>query len=162
MRLLAVIHTVARYQVFRVVFLAEGDGSFLTATSDVHAEGSRHVAHVEHLKLVHQLLLELVEQSLAGAEEHNFVHVERQEDEANLVLVHVYARVWLKRAKADDGELLAHRARLVFRSLPKTVQDLAELHDETNSCFVVGLVAGRHFDEHVLFDVGFEECCLRV
>ena len=31
-----------------------------------------------------------------------------------------------------------------------------------NSCFIVGLVAGRHLNEHVLLNVGVEECRLYV
>ena len=92
-RWVAAIHTVALYHVLRVVFLAEGDGSFLTVAADAHAEGSRHVAHVRHLKLVHRLLLELVEQSLVGAEEHNVVRVERPKDEASIVLVVVHSLI---------------------------------------------------------------------
>ena len=45
---------------------------------DVRAEDSRHVSHVGHLEPVRRFLLELVQQSLAGAEEHNVVHVERE------------------------------------------------------------------------------------
>ena len=65
---------------------------------DADADDSRHVAYVGHLEPVHQLLLELVEQSL-GAEEQNVVHVERQDTDASLVLVDVHARIRLERAK---------------------------------------------------------------
>ena len=111
---------------------------------------------------MHQLLLKLVEQSLGGAEEQDIVNVERQDDEASLVLVDAYARIRLERVEADGDELHVHRAEPVFRALPKTVQALLELHDERNSCFVVSLVGWRHLDEHVLFDVGVEECRLHV
>ena len=46
--------------------------------------------------------------------------------------------------------------------MPETVQALLELHGERNSCFVSDLEAGRHLDEHVVFDVGVEKYCLRV
>ena len=53
----AVFHIVVLYHVLRVVFLAGDDGPFLTVAGDVHAEDSRHVAHVGHLEPVLQLLL---------------------------------------------------------------------------------------------------------
>ena len=140
-RWIAAIHTVAMYRVLRVVVLAEGGGSFFTVTDDVHAEDRRHVAHVRHLKPVHQLLLELVGQSLAGAEEQNVVHVERQGDEASIVLVDVHSRNWLKRVEDDDGELHVHRTEPLLRVLPKTVPTFVGFYDERIPCFVVGLVA---------------------
>ena len=91
-------HTVALYHFLRVVFLADGDGPFFTVTGDVHAEDSRHVALVGHLEPVHQLLREPVKQILAGAEEQNIAHVERQHDEASLILVGVNVRIRLERA----------------------------------------------------------------
>ena len=91
-------YTVALYHVLRAVFLADSDGLFLTVVEDVHAEGSRHVVHIGCLKPIHQLLLGLVEQSLAGAKEQNAVHVERLDDEVSLVLVDVHARIRLERA----------------------------------------------------------------
>ena len=63
------------YHILRVGFLADVDVPFLTVAGDIHAEDSRHVAHIGNLEPVHQLLLELVEQSIHGAEKQNVVHV---------------------------------------------------------------------------------------
>ena len=71
-------HAVVLYHVLRVVFLVDGDSLFLTVAGEVRAENSRHVSHVGHLEPVRQLLVELVKPSLAGAEEHNVVHIERK------------------------------------------------------------------------------------
>ena len=103
-------------------------------------------------------LLGLWRQSLTGEKKQNVVDVERQDNEASLVLVDVHARIRLERA--EDGQLHVHRAEPVLRALPKAVQSLLELHDEINYCFVVGLVARHHLDEHILFNVGVEECRL--
>ena len=94
--------------------------------------------------------------------EQNVVHVERQDDEASRKLVGVDTRIRLERLKTDDDELHAHRAEPVLWGLLESVQALLELHDEMNSCFIDGLVAGRHLDEHVLLNVGVEECRLHV
>ena len=93
-------HTIALYHVLCVVFLVDGEGSSRTVTGDVHAEDFQYSVQVERLKPFYELLLELVEQILAGAEEQNVVNVERQDDEASLVLVDVYAGIQLERAKA--------------------------------------------------------------
>ena len=87
--------------------------------------------------------------------EQNVVPVERQEDEASLELVDVDTRIRLERVETDDDELHAHRADPVLRGLLESVQALLELHNEMNSCFIVGLVAGRHLDD-------VEECRLHV
>ena len=60
--------TVALYHVLREVFLADGDDPFFTVAGEIHAEDSRHIAHFGHIESVHQLLLELIEQSLAGSQ----------------------------------------------------------------------------------------------
>ena len=153
----AAFHTVALYEVLCVVFLADGDGPFLTVASDVNGEDSRHVAHVNHLEPVHHILLELLEQSLDDTEEHTVVHVERQDDETGLVLVGVFARIRHERAEADGGELYVRCAEPVLWALPETVQAFLEFYDERNSYFVVDLVAGRYLDEHVLLVVDVEE-----
>ena len=108
----AAVNTVALYHVLRVVFLADGDGPFLTVAGDCHAEDSRHVTHVGHLEPVHGLfhdLVELVEQSLVGAEEQNVINIERQGDDASLVAVDVHARIRLERKETNDGKLQVHR-----------------------------------------------------
>ena len=84
--------------------------------------------------------------------EQNVVHVERQDDEASLELVDVDTRIRLERVETDDDELHAHRTEPVLRGLLESVQALLELHDEMISCFIVGLVVGRHLDEHVLLN----------
>ena len=99
--------------------------------------------------------------TFAGLEQ-NVVPVERQEDEASLELVDVDTRIRLERVETDDDELHAHRAEPVLRGLLESVQALLELHNGMNSCYIVGLVAGRHLDEHVLLNVGVEECRLHV
>ena len=53
LRGIAAFHTVALYHVLRVVFRANGDGSFLTVAGDVRTENFRHVAHVGHLEPAH-------------------------------------------------------------------------------------------------------------
>ena len=44
-REVAAFHTVALYHVLRIVFLADGDGPFLTIAGDVHAEDLRKFLH---------------------------------------------------------------------------------------------------------------------
>ena len=64
--------------------------------------------------------------------------------------------------EADDDEFHNRLAEPVVQVLPETVKSLFKIHDERNSCFAVGLLTGRHVDEHVLFGVGVEECDLYV
>ena len=147
------LRIIAMSHVLRVVFLADGDGSFLTVAGDVHAEDSRHVGR---LKPIHRLLLEYVEQRLASTEEQDAVQVEHQDNEVNLVLVDVHTRIRLARAEGDDGKLHFRPAEQVLRALPKIVPALLELHDERSIFFVVDLLAGRHLDEDALVSVGVD------
>ena len=74
----------------RVVFLADGNGPFIAVAGGVHAEDSRHVAHIEHLEPVYQLFFSLLSRDLLALRK-NVVHIECEDDEASLVLVDVYA-----------------------------------------------------------------------